>query len=184
MEFSAFLDHLRDAYLVEFEAAYEQQKSERGAIHPEVAFEISGDTYRHIYVVDFIAGKAGRGIAIEVNPGRQAYVSGGPFVYDGMTVSFRCASWDGMAFALTPVTPQLHGFEPWFDRWVNLDEQSPVVGGHHSGGIHSAVLGERHLEVDFGTAPIDALTGLLKIFAENGVREVKVASSKTPEPCD
>lgn len=184
MEFSAFLDHLRDAYLVQFEAAYEQQKSEHGAIHPEVAFEISGGTYRHIYVVDFIAGEGGRGGAIEVNPGRQAHVSGGPFVYDWMTVSFRCVSWDGMAFALTPVTPQLHGFEPWFDRWVNLDRQYPVAGGHLSGGIHSAVLGERHLEVDFGTAPIEALTGLLKIFAEDGVREVKVSSSKTAEPCD
>ncbi|MPL95840.1 hypothetical protein DFO80_13432 [Rhodobacter sp. 140A] len=182
MEFDAFLDHLRSAYLVEFEDAYEQRRSELGAIHSEVAFEISGDTYRHIYVVDFVAEEGGKKGVIEVNPSEQAYASGGPFVYEGVTVSFGRASWDGMTFELSPVTPQLHGFEPWFDRWVNLDGQYPVVGGHHSGVIHSAVLGDGYLEIDFGTAPVDALTGLLQILAENGVREVEVSSSKTFEP--
>ncbi|MFC2968866.1 hypothetical protein [Acidimangrovimonas pyrenivorans] len=179
MEFAAFLNHLRTEYVIQFEGTYEQQKTQYEELHPEIAFEVSGTAFKHLYVVDFLAKRAGKTGAIDVVPNEKAYAGGVSFSYAGMSVGFGRVSWDAMAFDLKPVPAQVDGFETWFDKWMDLDGQGYVEGTHYSEIIHSATLTKGHVEVDFGTAPIGALTSLLRLFSEDGVREVEVSTSRT-----
>jgi len=181
MDFVEVLDALRNNYVAQFEAVYEQHGGLDTGIHPEIAFEISGATYQNLYVVDFVKRDAttkDAGTAIEVSPTSLAYGGNGEFKSHGLQISVGNISWDGVSFYLNTAPAALEGIDAWFDHWIDLDatrrKQDVVI----SQILHSVIIEPDQIHVDFGTAPVSAVTELLDILHNSGVQNITLRSSR------
>jgi len=66
----------------------------------------------------------------------------------------------------------------WFDRWMpRVDSATPRAEGV-SGFIHSVTVDETWMNVDLGTATIDALFNLLSIAQNCGAKSVRVTRGR------
>ena len=83
-----------------------------------------------------------------------------------------------MRFRVSPAAEDLAGFESWFDRWIDLEGNRSVEGESHYNIIHSSKLEKGLVEVDFGSAPTDAVIELLDLLSANGVKTVRVSSAQ------
>ncbi|AZV77201.1 hypothetical protein EBB79_04390 [Parasedimentitalea marina] len=181
MDFVEVLDALRSTYITQFEAVYERHGGQDAGIHPEIAFEISGATYKNLYVVDFVkrdTTSQDAGTAIEVSPTSFAYGGNGEFKSHDLQISVGNISWDGVSFYLDTAPVALEGIDAWFDYWIDLDatrqKQDVVV----SQILHSVIIEPDQIHVDFGTAPVSALTELLNILHNSGVQNITLRSSR------
>jgi len=178
MELVALLEALRANFLQEFDAAYHQQIEVNEHVFPEIAFEISGTVYKRLFVVDLVARNGEGDTAIEVGS-TEAVLSGETyFQYNGLNIDFGNVSWDAMRFSLAPYPVEITGFEPWFDKWIDLNGERSVEGELLSSVIHSATIGDDIVDVDFGSSPVDAVLELFDLFKTNNVMTIQVSSSR------
>ncbi|MCT4611299.1 MAG: hypothetical protein N4A70_19085 [Pelagimonas sp.] len=178
MDILSLLDALRSDYLSRFEVAYQQQSGIYEQVTTEIAFEISKGPYKRLYVIDLL-GKDGEALsAVEVATDEDSYLGGLSLQYKALSVEFDCVSWEAMRFSFRPVPERLTGFEAWFDKWIDLEAIRRIDGQVFSNVIHFAWLESGLLDVDFGSAPTDAVIELLDLFQTSGVKSVLVSSGK------
>lgn len=178
MEMLAVLETLRSDYLIEFAAAYHQQLELNDTIQPEITLEISGGTYKNLYVVDMLSKVNETITPIEVDPNDAAYGGEVSMQYNGLSVEISKVSWDSMTFSIYPAPAELIGLEFWFDKWIDLEGSRHVEGEIYSRVIHSVLLEDQSVDVDFGTATTGAAIELLELFKMNGVKTVHVSSGR------
>jgi hypothetical protein len=178
MDILALLEMLRANYLQEFEAAYYQQVEVNEQVFPEIAFEISEGPYKRLFVVDLMGKNGDANSAIGVGTSTAAYGGEVSLQYRDLTIEFGSVSWDSMRFFLQPVPGELVGFELWFDRWIDLEGTRRVDGQITSNVIHSSRLESGLVEVDFGSAPINAAVELFELFEMNEVKTILVSSGR------
>lgn len=178
MEMLALLEMLRSDYLTAFAAAYHQQLELNNKLHTEIAFEISGEVYKNLYVVDMLKKVDEAITPIEVDPKDAAYSGEVSMQYNGLTVEFSKVSWDSMSFLISPAPAELIGFEIWFDKWIDLEGSRHVEGEIFSRVIHSVILEDTSVHVDLGTATTESAIELFKLFKMNGVKTVRVSSGR------
>ena len=178
MDILALLDVLRTDYLREFEAAYYQQVDVNEQVFPEIAFEISEGPYKRLFVVDLMGKNGDANKAIEVGTSTAVYGGEVSFQYRDLTIEFGSISWDSMRFSLQPAPEELVGFEQWFDKWIDLEGARHVDDQIVSNVIHSSRLESGLVEVDFGSAPINAAVELFELFERNEVKTVLVSSGR------
>lgn len=178
MDILDLLEALRSDYLREFEAAYHQQIEINEQVFPEIAFEISEGPYKRLFVVDLMGKNGEANSAIEVGTSQAAY--GGEVIiqYKSLSIEFGSVSWDSMRFLIRPAPDELLGFEPWFDKWIDLEGARHVDRQILSNIIHSSILENGSVDVDFGSAPTDAAIELFDLFEMNEVKTVLVSSGK------
>lgn len=179
MELLELLDALRTNYLLEYEAAYRQQTEIYEMVVPEAGLEISGGVYKRIFVADFVGINGDHKTIVEVGIGDAVYGGNASLQYGDLSITFGSVSWDAMRFSLQPAPQELAGFESWFDKWLDLEGLRKVEGNLLSEVIHNSRLEEGIVEMDFGSAPIDAVVELFGIFELNGVTKVQVRSSRS-----
>lgn len=176
MELAAILEALRLAYLAEFEATYAAQVEIHGQVKPEVAFQVSQEgLYNGIFVVDLLTQDSG---VLEVGVGDASYVGPASAMADGMRVEIGRVSWDALRFTPEPSLDALPGFDRWFETWINLDGDLSDPDALTANMIHSAWLGTGWIDIDFGTASVDAAVELLGLFEAAGTNAVTVSSAR------
>ncbi|MEP1696502.1 MAG: hypothetical protein ABJJ69_08190 [Paracoccaceae bacterium] len=178
MELIALLEKLRSNYLLEFESAYRNQVEVNEEIGTEIAFEISGGVYKRLFVVDFVGKNGANTNLIEVGTTDAAYGGGQSFEYSGLSIEFGHVSWDAMRLELDPMPQDIAGFEPWFDRWIDLVGEHRKEGAFLSHVIHSASIRDDSVGIDFGTAPREAFVQLLDLLKANDVKTIRVTSDR------
>ncbi|MEP3844539.1 MAG: hypothetical protein ABJM43_04260 [Paracoccaceae bacterium] len=178
MELITLLEMLRSNYLLEFESVYRNQLEVNEEVHPEIAFKISDGVYKRLFVVDFFGKNGANTNLIEVGTTNAAYGGGQSFEYSSLSIEFGHVSWDDMRLELDPMPQDIVGFEPWFDRWIDLDGAYKKEGAFLSHVIHSALIHDDSVGIDFGTAPRDAFVQLLDLFKANGVETIRISSDR------
>jgi len=66
----------------------------------------------------------------------------------------------------------------WFNRWIPPADPSAPRADGLSGFIHSVTVDETWMNVDLGTATIDALFNLLSIAQNCGAKSVRVTRGR------
>lgn len=178
MDILALLDVLRANYLREYEAAYYQQVEINEQVFPEIAVEISGVTYKRLFVIDLTGRNRADLSAIEVGVSRAAYEGGISLKHNRLSIKFGIVAWDSMRFTLQAAPADLAGFEQWFDKWIDLEGTRHVDGNITSGVIHSSRIETGLVEMDFGSAPVTSAVELFDLFEMNGVNTIIVSSSR------
>ncbi len=178
MELGAFLEALSTNYVAQYESVWSEPQSKNAESFPQIALEISGGTFKNLYVADFVVWNDAVQSIVEVTPADDTYLQGGPFLYGSISLRFESVSWDGVRFTIEPELATLPEFEMWFDRWIDLEGVHRIENSKRASVIHSVSLDENVIDVDFGTAPPKAFLELLDVFAANGVTQISVASSR------
>ncbi len=72
-------------------------------------------------------------------------------------------------------------FDAWFDLWFDPEEKCFEDGAELSGRIHSLIVENGRVSVDFGSAPPEALFDLLLVLSGGGVTNVAIQTTRIPE---
>ncbi|WP_127115640.1 hypothetical protein [Shimia sediminis] len=171
------LIELQSAYATQFEAAYEENLPKFQSLHPEIAFEISGTTYRKLFVVDFIGGDHDGSGAIEIVPNPEALRGPAETSIGSMQVVFSALAWDSVRIEAQPTMALPEGFDRWFNAWLDVDKV-PESGQLMTGIIHSVVQEGNALTVDFGSAPPSAAFELFDLYRKDGAVTLTVSSGR------
>ena len=100
--------------------------------------------------------------------------------WQGIQLLVRPFTWDRCALLVQDLNEELgeQPFVGWFDRWFDVNGQKRPDDTGTLKVIHSALPsqtdepGTMIIEVDFGTAPVAALTELIEAFREMGATSV------------
>ena len=90
--------------------------------------------------------------------------------------------WEACRIWLRHKDPDWSGLHNWFDRWMDLEGKRDTDEDGLSGVVHfcSEPLAEGGgylVELDLGSAPVEAFTDLMIVFAQMGATEVRVGLS-------
>ncbi|SMX29404.1 hypothetical protein TRP8649_03538 [Pelagimonas phthalicica] len=176
MEFLSLLEALRNDYMTRYEAAHQELLQSTNEVVAEVAFELSEDStvFNRLYVVDFLESYPDGPSAVEIAAEESDYSGPGSYVFNTIAVTMFPSSWDDINIELPIPAHKIAGFEPWFDRWMDIDGVHTPSGEAYLASIHSVILQDNTVFVDFGTAPVTAFTSLLDLLADNQITSVSI----------
>ena len=99
----------------------------------------------------------------------------------GLDVSISPFSWDKADFRFDTRVLDHDLFDEWFQLWFDVDDEretAELLGNI----IHSALLSDGHLAIDFGSAKVDAFWHLLDVISKSGVRSLEIGSDDIAQP--
>ncbi|WP_136441182.1 hypothetical protein [Pacificoceanicola onchidii] len=176
MDFFSLLLSLQTGYLERFEAGLAELQTKHAGVQAEVGFELSqkAEVYKKLYVVDALTED---GSVVEFAPSEMNYSPRGNYGYKSLEISAAPLTWD--AICLSPVTSDLPGFEKWFTHWLDIEAKRYDVEAGHGAAIHSVVFNGEAACIDFGTAPIAAMTDLLDLLIAGDISHLILTDART-----
>ncbi|MDX8536202.1 hypothetical protein RFM23_01045 [Mesorhizobium abyssinicae] len=181
-EVQELISRIRQKYVDQFVSAVgELAATSRGSHATEVKYANVDSFYRNFIAVDFVAND-GQPDPQFINS--DTYLKFSPDIHasiGGMNVSIAPFQWDQVRFSFD--TRNLNGdlFDEWFQSWFDIDgerETRDIVGNI----IHSALLLDGQMTIDFGTAEVDAFWHLLHILSRSGIRSLAIGTDKIALP--
>ncbi|MDI7773868.1 hypothetical protein [Asticcacaulis sp. EMRT-3] len=177
MEFGELLLLVRDSYISQFAAFIDQQNASHIGGAPEVKFELSEDSeiFGHIYCADYASEEDG-GHVVELAPDEEISFDPLEVSFGAMEIAVTRLAWHDMTISIGQgghVAPE--ALAPWFETWFDPDEQRFDPDTRFSGNIHALTLDRDGLNVDFGTAPMDAFVELIDLLEEQGCKAVAIS---------
>lgn len=156
-------------------------KAGRGG--PEVALQLSENAKvaRQLYRVDYMANAEGKSKVVEFqfdqfldferteSSVESTALTLSPFNWERAIVTLEGAVW--------PKEPLLDWFDDWFGLTSGREDQAEP--GQLGGLIHSLSIAEARIEVDLGSAPVEAFEQLLKLAASTTASRIIVATEFT-----
>lgn len=179
MEFGDLLNLVRDSYITQFAAFVDQQKASHDEGSPEVKFELSdSDFFGNAYCADYASPEDG-GHVVELSPDEEISFDPLQVSFGEMEMSVTRLAWHDMTFSLAPgciapdrIAPML---QPWFETWFDPEEQRFDPDTRFSGNIHALTLDADGMNIDFGTAPLDAFVELIERLETEGCKAVAIS---------
>lgn len=182
MEFLELLEAIRAEYITFYEATYEQQVKQHEGVFPEVGFNVPDTIYRDTYVFDFVLRDGEQIAALDTSMPVAVDPEALDFDYNGINVTVLGPTWEAVSFYPTPAVPEdFEGFGAWYDYWLDIEATRKPEGAVFGGVIHSAGFYDDRIDIDFGSAPVEAFTQLLDLLAVQGVTQVTITQSPKSE---
>ena len=147
----------------------------------EVKYANVDSYYRNFIAVDFVAND-GQPDPQFINS--DTYLKFAPDIHagiGGMDVHIAPFQWDEAGFKFDIKSLNADLFDEWFRSWFDIDgerETTEIVGNI----IHSALLLDGQMTIDFGTAEVDAFWHLLQILSRSGVRSLAIGTDDIAQP--
>jgi hypothetical protein len=152
---------------------------------PEVLLQLGDNGAREafrLYRVDLASGATAPPNLTEVNlasipqfpPERSSFGS-------GLEVVVEPFHWNGVEFLVEGIGLEEAVLANWCKEWIDVDEtHEPDIHGL-IGAIHSMTAPEHRdngvfFSVDFGSAPVEAVTSLLHLLSSIGAQKVRIGS--------
>jgi hypothetical protein len=175
LDFEDLLELARDSYVDQFKNFVDQHIKKYIQGGPEVKLKLSEESslYKSIYCADFITPDKGVQI-IEMDPDRE--LSFDPLVVSlgEMEMTVEALNWDDIKLTHTGAPEILQGVDAWFQTWFDPEDENINLDTRFSGHIHSLLIENNSLSVDFGTAPVQAFIDLLLLLEMNGAKALKI----------
>jgi hypothetical protein len=178
---AGLLERVREHYLDQFRAFVAKQSLGFKDGSAEIKLKINGRTslYRDLVCIDLIRN-ASEPERFELEPD---YLKFDPIAgtIGQMMFRMRGLRWDDANF-----THDKPGFQPdciaeWFETWFDPEDERADATGEFSGTIHSCMVSEQSVSVDFGSAPVDAFWSLLEILEKAGARNVAIDTTTSDD---
>ena len=177
MEFGDLLNLVRDSYITQFSAFVDQQRASHADGAPEVKFELSEDSdfFGHAYCADYASPEDG-GHVVELSPDEEISFDPLQVSFGEMEMAVTRLAWHDMTFSLGQgghvASDKL---TPWFQTWFDPNEERFDPDTRFSGNIHALTLDADGMNVDFGTAPLDAFIELVELLETGGCKAVAIS---------
>ncbi len=182
MDLTALIEALRQDYVPGLVQAYEAQLRLGHQVHSEVTLKLSTG---HLHTVDLLVKGATGNQLLDVRGTDRTYPDATGFVYGAMTIHFGAIAWDAMHFAPSPKITDHAAIEAWTVRWMDINAHHRVAAMAPFGGvIHD--LGwstDGGFDVDFGSAPPDAIFALFHILSDSGTQKLDISTARLPPGC-
>lgn len=170
MELAEFIDHMQSNYLAHFQTAYDQLTADGLPVAVEIPVELASG---RLYTIDFIQHHPdGRNIVVEVVPPEGKEPQSFEGAYRKMAIRFDGAEWDAMM--IKGCIPNENALQAWQTRWMDIDGIHQNHDAPFSQVIHSLLMDQKALHIDFGTAKPAAFFSLMDIFVANGCQQILV----------
>ncbi len=167
---------IRDHYVAQFRSFVLDQRETCRKGEPEVKFQlpIDSNTYRQFAVVDFVCNDKGPE-AIVFEPETvlefdrlEGHIADSKLIIDALR-------WDSV-FIRHDAPSVEDAIAEWFEKWFDPDEIKFDPTAELSSCIHAVFVAPDHIEVDFGTAPVEAFWELLEYLATSKARNIFIES--------
>lgn len=177
LEFGDLLNLVRDSYITQFSAFVDQQRAGHDNGGPEVKFELTEDSdfFGHAYCADYASPEDG-GHVVELSPDEEISFDPLQVSFGEMEMAVTRLAWHDMTFSLpqgAQVAPDR--IAPWFETWFDPNEERFDPDTRFSGNIHALTLDADGMNVDFGTAPLDAFIELVELLEAEGCKAVAIS---------
>jgi len=190
-EFASLLEAMRDGYIAHLIEIARLQRSEKAEIVTELALRLNGESAdeRLLLVRVDMAWKENEEACLanaELNPlgGQDASVPAS-FVHDEYVVTVLPFRWHACLVTLRPAPQFWEPIWSWFEHWFDVEETRPPDPDGLTGVVHRLSLHQGReacqIEIDFGSAPVAAVVGLLNACAAAGSASVRLADAVGPE---
>ncbi|MCP5270134.1 MAG: hypothetical protein H6932_02775 [Burkholderiaceae bacterium] len=150
---------------------------------PEVLFEIQRDEALpfRLYRADVAANVEGQPKLRDVNP--STHLSFEPFgieLDEGVTAAIHPFVWNDVGIQFNTALPA-ERIEEWAMRWLDPEDRFTQDEHGLQGVIHSIVHekgvgGDTNLNIDFGSAPVEALSELMELAVNAGASHMSIQS--------
>ena len=169
----------RILYIDQFREFVKNNKLECKIGQSEVKFKVDNSRFfGSLYCIDF-AKNDGQLEAIEFTPTKKIVFEPFEFVMDEkLNVTFQSFAWhDTRILFSTNMLPEKE-LKRWFSFWFDFDDRrNDLENKEFCEIIHFLAIEPNFIDIDFGTAPVDALLSMLNILAQHGVKEVTLTTS-------
>lgn len=172
------IEQVRQRYHVAFSDFIARQLADCEQCGAEVKLELgeSSHVYRRLYCADFVRNDRQRQV-IEFVP---ESVTIEPFTmkFRATDVHVEGISWDAAVLSHDLENIPRAALNDWFDRWFDPDDTRFDPEADLQSVIHSLIVEEGALTVDFGSAPADAFDELLDLLSAAGARRIVVGDGR------
>jgi hypothetical protein len=171
IRFGDLVERARDLYLEQFRDFVEKQKKSCRVGGAEVKLGGVDEAYRTAYCVDFLSND-GQVKLIEFAPDRCLSLDRLVAARGGLTVHVDDLRWDDIVMDHDLDTLPADEVEKWFSRWYGPDDQETNM-------IHVLLIKPRHISIDLGTAPSEALFEIIDLLEKAGVKSLQIRAGRS-----
>ncbi|HTF16770.1 MAG TPA: hypothetical protein VK658_01790 [Chryseolinea sp.] len=179
MDIREIIERQREAYLKQLTKFY----SERTTGAKEILLELNGDEKERIfklYRLDYYEQVDGQGKPTEL--GADTYLNHEPtnYKFGQLSIELNPFFWHGCDFAFKQELTDVDWLKNWTRKWIDEEDKKPTDTNGLSGVIHnvtrltSTTNNETKFSVDFGSADVDSVVGLIETIEKQGIRELKI----------
>lgn len=183
MDSQTFFSQMRDYYVDQFLAFVGEQRQDSKQGAAEVLLQLSEESgaYQGMYRADFIRDDSEEPELVDFIP--EAELSFEPIegtIGDAELV-IEHLRWDDVVISHDVEELPPEHIAAWFRTWFDPQGERQVANAELTETVHSLVVAEGVLGVDFGTAPSEALEDLLSMLVDAGATQIHVGCSDEDE---
>lgn len=180
MNVTAFISRARDHYVEQFRAFADEQRRNcsQGASELKLQLSETSKLFQRLFCADFITND-GEYKLIELQPASI-------LTFDPISASLGVAAlsiehlrWDDMMIHHDLAVLPSDDVTAWFRRWFDPDDERQLQDAELSNVIHSLVVQDGLLSIDFGTAPPEAFLEMLELLENAGATTIRISCSDT-----
>ena len=176
MDLEDVLTEVREAYFDQFRDFVERQQAACVEGSPELKFELTGTdaVFRKLYCADFVRTD-GKADIVEFNPAERPAIEPFSTEFGFMDVRVDNLVWDKLVVEWEPKVLSVEALNEWFETWFDPRGRRRHRTSEFAECIHCVVLTSESLNIDLGTAPVDAVHALLEMLEQEGVERVRIS---------
>lgn len=169
----------RDHYVEQFRdfVARQYEGGSRGA--SEVKLQVSDESrlFRQLYCADFMKNELEAEV-VEFVPERVLKFDPILGMMGTMDITIEHLHWDDVRIEGSADIGTSEALAEWFDYWFDLEETRLDSEAELSETIHSLITEEGRINIDLGTAPVDAFWSLLGALADSGESAIRITAAR------
>ncbi|QQR75457.1 MAG: hypothetical protein IPJ17_07755 [Holophagales bacterium] len=190
MPVTELLTRLRNHYLDHLRSGIAEARRQESDGQPEVLLEIGQGRIPRpysLYRIDLLAGTAEDPKLTDFNP--DSYLSFEPVKFEvgRLRAVLHPLHWNGVEFRGIGLPATWAPLQDWVLNEIDVNDEKPPGHDGLSGVIHGVTqpalaVDSWSLSIDFGSAPVGSLVGLVELLAGLDVRELDIGSFSMISP--
>jgi len=189
LELLELITLVRDLHFHQYVEFIEENEKTCAQCGPEVKLELSGENFLFggLYAVDFLTND-GSVKFLEMHPDRikcfaPIHVSDG----DSLNVELKGLVWSDTIITIKDISYDpvslKHNLEGFFDFWFDRNDLRYDEASRTGNIIHSLMLENRNISIDFGSSEIASVFALLDAIENSGIKEISIYSETAIRDC-
>lgn len=179
MNLIEFLAQVRDHYVDQFRSFADEQRARfaTGAAEVKMRLAESSGIYAGLYCVDFVGTDDGHQL-VELSTESFLQFERIDGMFCDAALAILDLRWDDVVLRHDLEDYPEAQLDRWFRHWLDPDDARHVKGAEIGEVIHSLLVEPGRLNIDFGTAPAEALWELLELLEAADATTIAISSSR------
>jgi hypothetical protein len=175
----ARLSRIREHYIEQFHdfVATQRASCTRGSPEVKIMLGETSGLFRCLYCCDFVKNDE-KSLAVEFVPNHVLQFSPIEGSFGAMRLSIERLTWDDAVLEHNLKGLECDTIADWFEQWFDPDDRRHDRNAEFSNTIHSLIVKDNSISIDFGSASEGAFWDLLQILKKAGATAVRITTSR------